>query len=130
MGIRRPRLPGGDLTPQHPALDRQGSVRRDDVDVVGLRRGLVARPARRAMRVVLPSSSGMRVTWRGSRCWTSTNAIPLSAGMCEKNFWKASRPPADAPIPTTGAGGEGRTAAPARSASGEGAVRRFVRFLR
>jgi hypothetical protein len=28
--------------------------------------------------------------------------MPLSAGSASKNFWKASRPPAEAPIPTTG----------------------------
>src|SRR5262245_42011013 len=55
------------------------------------------------MLVVLPSSSGISVAWRGSRCWTTTNAIPVSGGTWAKNFWKASSPPADAPMPTTGA---------------------------
>ena len=28
--------------------------------------------------------------------------MPASGGMAAKNFWKASRPPAEAPMPTTG----------------------------
>lgn len=32
------------------------------------------------------------------------NAIPLSAGMAEKNFLNAPNPPAEAPIPTIGNG--------------------------
>ena len=32
----------------------------------------------------------------------STNAIPLSGGMAEKNLLNASSPPAEAPMPTTG----------------------------
>src|ERR1700682_2993125 len=38
----------------------------------------------------------------GSRCWTMTKAMPLSGGMAERRSMKALRPPADAPIPTTG----------------------------
>src|SRR6185503_3746919 len=36
----------------------------------------------------------------GSRCWTSTKAMPVSAGMCWRKFLNASRPPAEAPMPT------------------------------
>ncbi len=32
----------------------------------------------------------------------STKATPPSAGIAPKNFWKASSPPADAPMPTIG----------------------------
>jgi len=35
----------------------------------------------------------------GSRCWTSTNAMPLSTGMLAKKLLKACKPPADAPMP-------------------------------
>src|SRR5437762_1328548 len=49
----------------------------------------------------------MRLSWVGSRCGISTNARPLSAGMCVKNLLKASSPPAEAPMPTTGSGGRG-----------------------
>src|SRR5262249_41188843 len=42
------------------------------------------------------------LAWWGARCWITTNAKPLSTGTREKNFSKASRPPADAPIPTMG----------------------------
>src|SRR6266478_6477327 len=37
-----------------------------------------------------------------SRCWTRTRAIPLPAGRCLSSSVKASSPPADAPMPTTG----------------------------
>ncbi len=38
--------------------------------------------------------------WSGAKCCTSTNAMPVSAGMWVKNVLKASRPPAEAPMPT------------------------------
>ena len=38
----------------------------------------------------------------GSRCWISTKAMPQLAGNASKNLLKASRPPAEAPSPTTG----------------------------
>ena len=41
----------------------------------------------------------------GSRCGISTKAIPVSAGSASSNFRKASSPPAEAPIPTTGKAG-------------------------
>src|SRR5437763_15932891 len=37
----------------------------------------------------------------GDKCTTTTNAMPLPAGMFRKNWGRASRPPADAPRPTT-----------------------------
>lgn len=44
----------------------------------------------------------------GDRCWTITNDIPVSPGKLSKNRSMASRPPADAPMPTTCDGvGEG-----------------------
>src|SRR5262245_31870285 len=49
-------------------------------------------------------SSGRVLTCVGSRCATRTKAMPLPAGMREKNCSKASRPPAEAPRPTTGMG--------------------------
>lgn len=36
----------------------------------------------------------------GSRCAMKTKATPVSGGKCETNWVNASRPPADAPIPT------------------------------
>ncbi len=39
------------------------------------------------------------------KCCTRTNAIPQSEGVFLKKVSKASKPPADAPIPTTGMGG-------------------------
>lgn len=38
----------------------------------------------------------------GSRCWTMTKAKRVSAGTLRKNKSSASRPPAEAPIPTIG----------------------------
>src|SRR5216684_1134977 len=44
----------------------------------------------------------MALLWWASRCGTSTKAMPLSAGVLEKKRWKASSPPAEAPMPTIG----------------------------
>src|SRR5260370_26629181 len=43
-----------------------------------------------------------RLRWFGSRCCTTTNAMPVLAGNALKNSVYASNPPADAPIATTG----------------------------
>ena len=63
------------------------------------------------MSVHFCSSSGRMLVWVGSRCTTTRKAMPASAGMAWKNVSRASRPPAEAPIPTTGkpgmAGGGG-----------------------
>jgi hypothetical protein len=52
------------------------------------------------MAVARPMSSAMRLGWVGSRCATTTKAIPVSAGIAPKNLLRASRPPADEPSPT------------------------------
>ena len=56
--------------------------------------------------------TGIRVTfWRilsallsclGDRCMITTKAMPQSFGMCSNSVNNALRPPADAPMPTTG----------------------------
>ena len=74
------------------------------------------------MRVCRESNSTIKLSCLGSRCGTSTKAMPLSDGTAPKNFLKASSPPADAPMPTTGI--------PARSGllavrSGSGRWRRY-----
>src|SRR2546430_10866847 len=38
----------------------------------------------------------------GSRCWTSTKAIAASSDRCVSNSENASKPPAEAPMPTIG----------------------------
>lgn len=48
------------------------------------------------------------LSWVGSRCCTSTNAIPVRDGNSFNSCVVASNPPADAPIPTMGKGGVGR----------------------
>src|SRR5471030_192619 len=40
----------------------------------------------------------------GSRCCTRTNPNPVLAGSCLRSWENASRPPDEAPIPTTGHG--------------------------
>ena len=59
------------------------------------------------MRVQRAISSLRMLLWSGARCCTSTKAMPgsRSAGMAEKNASNAARPPADAPMPTTGKAG-------------------------
>jgi hypothetical protein len=42
--------------------------------------------------------------WSACRCCTTRNAIPVSAGRSENGSAIASRPPAEAPIPTSAAG--------------------------
>lgn len=67
----------------------------------------------RSMRVGLTTcATGMRVTFcrilstllscLGDRCMMTTKAMPQSFGMCSNRVSSALRPPADAPIPTTG----------------------------
>ena len=52
--------------------------------------------------VDLERISVSRLTRFGSRCWTTRNAIPGSAGSGFNRRVIASSPPADAPMPTTG----------------------------
>jgi len=46
----------------------------------------------------------MRLLKSGDRCWTTTNAMPVAAGTPSKNRVSGSRPPAEAPMPTTARG--------------------------
>src|SRR4029453_13062813 len=62
------------------------------------------------MAVHLPRRSAIMLGCVGSRCCTSTKAMPLSEGMLLKNRLRASRPPAEEPSPTI-AGGTWRPAA-------------------
>lgn len=48
------------------------------------------------------SKSARMLSWFGSRCWIMTKPIPVVAGRWSSIFVKASRPPAEAPTPTTG----------------------------
>src|ERR1035438_7006112 len=48
------------------------------------------------------NSSVRRLTCLGSRCWMKTNAMPVLDGRAWSISVKASRPPAEAPIPTIG----------------------------
>src|SRR6185503_2763341 len=49
-----------------------------------------------------PSRAGSALSKSGLRCWTTTKARPLSDWIAGSIFSSAPRPPADAPIPTTG----------------------------
>src|SRR4029077_16830344 len=52
--------------------------------------------------VVRVRISSNALLWLGSRCWRKTKAIPVESGKVVSMAVKASRPPADAPTPTTG----------------------------
>src|SRR6478609_2183750 len=54
------------------------------------------------MPVARWSSSGMMPLRDGSKCWTITNARPLCFGTWRMKCSKASRPPAEAPMPMMG----------------------------
>ena len=62
--------------------------------------------------VALESRSVRTVSCVGSRCCTNTNAMPVSSGSARRSWVKASRPPAEAPIPTTGKRGADATSCP------------------
>src|SRR6185437_4077694 len=55
---------------------------------------------RTVMDVWLASRSTIMLSWLGSRCWTRMKAMPFLAGSASTSFLQASRPPAEAPIPT------------------------------
>src|SRR5712664_2052962 len=52
--------------------------------------------------VVLDRISLKMLGYFGSRCWTSTKAIAASNDRCASNSENASKPPAEAPMPTIG----------------------------
>src|SRR6185437_1779960 len=66
------------------------------------RMGVPDRTSSTGIVVVLPMISVNMLSWLGSRCWISTNAIPVSDGSAWKKSLYASRPPAEAPMATTG----------------------------
>jgi hypothetical protein len=93
------------VVPRHenqPAVtDPDVGLGGNDVHVVGLDVRAVDRLAdlhARRLRQRLAQEAGVP----GSRCWISTNAIPVFTGMHCKSWVKASSPPAEAPMPTTG----------------------------
>src|SRR5665648_172660 len=57
-----------------------------------------------SMWAYLLTRSSSRLLWSGSRCCTSTNAMPSGspAGTAAKNSSMAARPPAEAPMPMMG----------------------------
>src|SRR5665647_2762405 len=57
-----------------------------------------------SMWAYLLTRSSSRLLWSGSSCCTSTNAMPSGSpvGMAARNSSMAARPPAEAPMPTTG----------------------------
>src|SRR6267154_85946 len=52
--------------------------------------------------VVRERISSSALWWLGSRCCKNTRAMPVVSGKLASRVEKASRPPAEAPIPTTG----------------------------
>src|SRR6266508_2640812 len=75
-------------------------VGRNDIDVVRLDRQVVRHFAHR--KGGLDSRPVSALSRAGSRCCTNTKAMPVSVGKCWSSCVSASKPPADAPIPTTG----------------------------
>ena len=76
--------------------DAQVLIGRNDVNAVGFN-GHRILACTTFMRVCWARSSGSRLAWAGARCWMTTKAAPLSAGMAAKNALKASSEPADPP---------------------------------
>src|SRR5262249_48725210 len=72
------------------------------------------------MGVRRASNSLVRLRKSGERCCTTTNATPTDVGMRSKRRSRASRPPAEAPTPTTWNGDV------AGSAVGTGMIAVFV----
>ena len=68
-------------------------VRRDHVDVIGLDRQADPSPARTGIVVARWSSSTSIPLCVGSRCWTTTKAMPLSAGTLPQKLLERLQPP-------------------------------------
>jgi hypothetical protein len=79
------------------------------------------------MLVTRPRISVSMLAWVGSRCWTMTKAMPVSVAISRNMRRSASRPPADAPTPTTG--NARLSCAGGSLAGGGGASRARVRGL-
>jgi hypothetical protein len=60
------------------------------------------------MDVQRPRISAMRLWCSGDKCWMTTYAMPLSGVVALKKVFRASTPPAEAPIPTMGKGQRAR----------------------
>src|SRR5204862_536000 len=58
--------------------------------------------SRTGIEVARASSWVSALACAGSKCCTSTNPMPVSSGRCCSKCVHASRPPADAPMPTIG----------------------------
>ena len=86
---------------QNPVQDGHVLVRRDHIDAVRLNRGAILDLDDLHAGGAL-EQFGHEPLCVGSRCWTMTNAMPLSAGTCRRNCSNASSPPAEAPMPTMG----------------------------
>jgi len=54
------------------------------------------------MSVIRANNETMALSWEGSRCCTRTKATPVLPGRCFSKSDIASKPPADAPMPTMG----------------------------
>ena len=65
--------------------------------------------SRTGMAVSRESKGTNMLEWPGARCWMKTNAMPVSAGSPRSSSVTASRPPAEAPMATTGHGSSRRS---------------------
>ena len=98
IGMRRPRGSEGLSRCNWPLLS--------DSSVLGgityTQLGSIVLPfsaSRTGICVTRCSSSASMAFWVGSRCCTTRKAAPLFNGTCLKNSSRATRPPADAPMP-------------------------------
>ena len=84
-------------------VDRQIDARRNDIHALAFDRHSVGGQQDPTGIEVWPASrSTIMLSWLGSRCCTMMKAMPLTVGSASRTFLQASRPPAKAPIATTG----------------------------
>jgi hypothetical protein len=96
-----PRVRDGSVTRSHPSFidrSRLGAITYTRLASIGI--GAVT--CMTGMPVLRCRISAALLSWWGDRCRTTTKAIPLSAGIVSKKRCRAARPPAEAPMPTTG----------------------------
>ena len=82
--------------------DGQIGPGRNDIQVVALDRHPVGGLPHRHRRCGAPADPTIMLSCVGSRCCTRMNAMPVSAAEPPEACVQASRPPAEAPMPTTG----------------------------
>ena len=88
---------------QQPIYQQQPGIRRNDVDMIRLYSHALFAPLHGHLRVSGENLAD-KLLRSGAKCWISTNAMSVLAGKLFSNWMNASKPPAEAAIPTTGNG--------------------------